>query len=119
MATRNNRRAGHKFECYIANEFVEAGWERCRTTRNAGSKAQDDAGVDLTGCGYTVQCKYTQTAPNMQKLLQSMPGTGFEFNEGIRVVFHKRANSGTTVTMSEQDFFEIIKRLRIAESPQE
>lgn len=109
---KNNRRAGHAFECNMATIFRDIGYHAAATTRNSGGKAADDAGVDLVGTpGWTVQCKYTQQAPNMQKLLRSMPVRGERYNSGTRIVIHKRERQGTTVTMTLEDFVEIARGL--------
>jgi hypothetical protein len=109
---KNNRRAGHAFECDLAIIFRDIGYPEAATTRQMGSKGADDAGVDLVGTqGWTVQAKYTQAAPNMQKLLKSMPGPGEQFNSGRRIVIHKRERQGSTVTMTLEDFVEIARRL--------
>jgi hypothetical protein len=110
-----NRDKGLRFEWKTALNFRLAGYKEAATTR-AESKSMDDAGIDITNCGeWSPQCKSVKSAPNMHKLLKSMPGPGDKFGGGISVVLHHRNNEGTTVTMGEKDFFEIVKRLKWAE----
>jgi hypothetical protein len=107
---KNNRMAGHAFERDLATIFRAIGYPEAATTRQMGSKGADDAGVDLVGTpGWTVQAKYTQAAPNMQKLLKSMPVRGERFNTGTRIVVHKRERQGSTVTMTLEDFVELAR----------
>ena len=110
---RNNRACGHQFECDLATIFRTIGFPEAATTRQMGSKGADDAGVDLVGTpGWTVQAKYTKIAPNMHNLLESMPKEGERFNSGRRIVVHKRANQGSTVTMTLEDFVGLATEIR-------
>jgi hypothetical protein len=99
----NARKKGHGFELATIKRFNELGWE-CVSSRSE-SKRLDDAKVDLCYTDpFQVQCKATETAPNMHTLLKQMPQ-----NNKMNVVFHKRNHKGTTVTMSEEDFFTLVK----------
>ena len=106
------RQKGHRFETRIALQFRLAGYPHAATSR-AESKAKDDALIDITEVGeWQPQCKSTKVAPNMHKLLASMPQDEHRFGGGINIVLHHRNNEGATVTMGEKDFFEIVQRLR-------
>ncbi len=100
-----NRTAGHSFERETVLEFRELGWEKACTSR-AESKNLDDAGVDICFTDpYSVQCKWTDKAPNFHTLLDSMPKDG-----KTNVVFHKRKHGGTVVVMKKEDFYKLVKQ---------
>ena len=104
----NSRKKGHGFELSTIDKFKALGWE-CVSSRSE-SKRLDDAKVDLCYTDpFQVQCKAVETAPNMHTLLKSMPQ-----NEKLNVVFHKRNHKGVTVTMTEDDFFALVKLAELA-----
>lgn len=102
-----NRTAGHGFEREVVQDFRNAGFSECVSSRSE-SKRLDDAKVDLAFTDpFQVQCKFTKLAPNFHTLLKEMPNNG-----KINVVFHKRAHKGVTVTMSREDFFRMVPQVR-------
>lgn len=96
---RNNRRAGHGFERDIRKFFIDLGFLKCETSRYA-SREMDDKKVDLVHTDpFYVQCKYTQQI-NAHNVLASMP----QEKDKINLLFHKKKNLGTVVSMRMEDF---------------
>lgn len=103
----NSRRAGHDYEREARLWWFDHGYRECTTSRYS-SREKDDQKVDLCHTEpFNVQCKRTAQAPNMHKLLKEMPK-----DSNYNVVFHKRPNQGTTVTMSLTDFGELLNMLK-------
>lgn len=103
----NGRQKGHAYERELAKKFRENGFNECVSSR-LESKAEDDRGGDLCFTGeWRVQAKAVERlSPQMHEVLDRMHSDG-----KINVVFHKRNRKGTTVTMSEEDFWGIVRRL--------
>ena len=100
----NVRQKGHNFERYLAKKFREEGYPDCVCSR-AESKTQDDLKVDLCFTGqFNVQAKNVEKLGSIHKILDSMPK-----DSKINVVFHKRTRQGVTVTMTEEDFWTILR----------
>ncbi len=102
----NARTKGHAYEREVVRCFKSLGFSNAVSSRSE-SKNRDDLKVDLCYTSpFNIQCKATETAPNMHKLLDSMPQEG-----RLNVVYHKRNRQGSTVTMSQDDFEEMVKML--------
>ena len=87
--------------------YQALGWRDAVSSR-AESKTRDDQKVDLCYTSpFNIQCKATETAPNMHKLLASMPQEGGRYN----LVYHKRSYQGSTVTMTGEDFEELVEMM--------
>ena len=102
---RNNRTAGHTFERITAQFFKSLGFPFTKTSRYA-SRLLDDQKIDLANTHpFQVQCKYTQSI-NAHKVLSEMPDT----EDKINLLFHKKKNQGTLVTMAQEDFQTLISQ---------
>lgn len=87
--------------------FRELGYSRCLTSR-LESKARDYAKVDLCHTGiWNVQSKAVEGMGSAHSVLASMPEEAGQIN----VVFHKKSRQGTIVSMTEEDFVDIVKLL--------
>lgn len=109
MAKINARQKGHTFEREVAKRWRELGWERCVTSRSE-SKNLDDKGIDLCYTDpFIIQCKAVESL-NIHKAYSAMPDM-----EGMyKVLFSKKNRQGTLVTMSMDDFLELVDKLRVA-----
>ena len=107
MTGKGARRKGHSFERKIMNEFIDLGFDNCKTSRNE-SHTMDVKGIDLvnTGC-FNVQCRSRESQFNYLTLLQAMPEDG-----NYNLIIHKKNYSGELVIISKQDFFELIRMLK-------
>lgn len=98
---------GHTYERALRKEFIELGWDKCKTSRYA-SKALDDSMVDFTDTPpFNIQAKRWKSAPSYHDILNDMPQ-----DENYNVIIHKRPSKGEVVVMSKEDFYEIIKMLK-------
>ena len=107
----NARSKGNSYERKLAQEFRELGFEDCKTSRYE-SKMLDDMKVDLTNTGFfNVQAKAVERlTPTYHDILESMPK-----DNNYNVIFHKRNRKGETVTMSKDDFYDIVNMLQNSE----
>lgn len=97
---------GHAFELAMAKWFKELGWEECVTSRSE-SKRLDDKGVDLCYTKpFNVQLKAVENLGSAHKTLAGMPK-----DSNYNLVFHKKNRQGITVSMSIDDFQEIVEML--------
>jgi len=100
----NGRNKGKNFELTLIKKLKSLGWVKACSSRSE-SRNLDAAGVDVC---YTdplqIQCKAVEKNFNVHTELASMPQNG-KFN----LVFHKRNRLGTVVSMTEEDFFRLIK----------
>ena len=104
-AGKSARQKGHSYELYVLGKHKELGFDKAFTSRNE-SKRMDDAGVDLVGLPYDVQCKAVERlAPSLHEILASMP------DDKIRAVWHKRNRKGTIVALREEDWLKILEFL--------
>ena len=106
MAKSSNyaRTKGHNFELYLAKKFRENGFPDCVTSRSE-SRNEDAKKVDLCFSGqWNVQAKNVERLGSIHKILDSMPK-----DSKVNVVFHKRARQGVTVSMTEEDFWAIVR----------
>ena len=105
-AGKSARQKGHTYELAIKSVHEEIGFNDVYTSRNE-SKRLDDAGVDLAGLPYYVQCKAVERlAPSLHEILSGMPANK------IRTVFHKRNRKGTVVSMPMEDWLTVLKFLK-------
>jgi hypothetical protein len=101
----NARKKGHAFELDILRWFNDRGFTAL-TSRNE-SKRKDDAGIDLCYTEpFSVQCKAVERAINHHSVLAKMPN-----DSNYNLIFHKKSRLGVTVTMTIQDFSEILNML--------
>lgn len=107
MNGKRNRQWGHKFEQDIARWWRTLGFG-CVTSR-AESKSLDDAGIDLVlDAPFDCQLKATEKLGSAHTILAKMkPRKG-----RYKALFHKRKRQGVTVTLSLEDFGEIISKLK-------
>lgn len=109
MATRGRsaRVKGHTFEREMAELFRSLGWEKCVTSR-AESKNKDDQGIDLCYTDpFNIQLKAIENMGSAHKVLSEMPN-----DSNYNVVFHKKNRQGVVVSMSLDDFKELIQMLK-------
>lgn len=105
----NGREKGKRYELKIA-----AMWQRKfgGEVERSGyvNKKLDDAGVDLVGTDpFNIQCKAVEQSLNTHRILERMPQ-----DTNMNVIFHKRNNAGTVVSMDLDDFMEMVMMLRSA-----
>jgi hypothetical protein len=103
----NAREKGKRYELKTAAMWVRHfGGEVERS--GYVNKKLDDAGVDLVGTDpFNIQCKAVESSVNTHRILQNMPE-----DANYNVVFHKRNNAGTVVSMELDDFMELVTMLR-------
>lgn len=107
MSKINSRAKGHAFERQIINLLKELGWTQACSSRSE-SKRTDDAGIDICfSYPLQIQCKAVEALGSAHATLDRMPKVDGVYN----VVFHKKNRQGTTVSMSQNDFFTILKLL--------
>lgn len=104
----NARNKGNKYEQKLCLELKEY-FPNVVTSRSE-SKRTDDLGVDFCYTGiFNIQAKAVEKLRGgHHEILDRMPKIG------INVVFHKRNNKGTTVTMSKELFYELLNDLQNA-----
>lgn len=108
MSGRSSRVKGHAFERSMAEHFRNLGYSKCRTSRYE-SKMLDDMDIDLTNTKpFNIQCKAVENLGSAHDVLSAMPN-----DENYNVVIHKRNRKGIVVSMTLDDFSEIIQMLFI------
>ena len=108
MKKNNSRAVGNSYERQIRRELIELGWDKCETTRFA-SHALDAQNVDFINTPpINFQCKRWSRAPSYHEVLDSMPK-----DNNYNVIIHKRPHKGEIIAMSKEDFYELIKMLKI------
>lgn len=108
MSGRSSRIKGHAFERAMAEHFRLLGYSNCRTSRYE-SKMLDDQDIDLTNTKpFNIQCKAVENLGSAHDTLDAMPK-----DDNYNVVVHKRNRKGVVVSMSLEDFSEIIQMLFI------
>lgn len=106
MSGRSSRVKGHAFERQMAEHFRKLGYASCKTSRYE-SKMLDDMDVDLTNTPpFNVQCKAVENLGSAHDTLSAMPK-----DSNYNIVIHKRNRKGVIVSMTLDDFDEIIKML--------
>jgi len=115
---KNNRAKGHSLERRIRLKFIELGFDKCRTSRQA-SRLLDDSKVDLAQIPYNVQCKkgypkginYTKLFQDMNESLKEHFMEGDPIIDYPKIIIHDkdRKKSEKLVIMQEEDFWKIFK----------
>lgn len=128
--TKRNKAAGNKYECDLANELRELGFEV--VTSRAESKNMDNKKVDIFSplgtdpdktFPFYLQAKFTSANPSYNKLLEEMP------KDRAGLVFHKKSESyeckdskvrhrstGEFVIMRKQDFYNLLNGKKIIQT---
>lgn len=107
MSKINTREKGAKFELAIRDEFRKLGWDKAVSSRSE-SKNKDDQGVDLCFTDpFNVQCKAVENLGPVHKVLAAMPK-----DSNYNLVFHKKNRQGVVVSMTMEDFLELIQMLK-------
>lgn len=104
MSKINAKQKGSAFERAICQWMRALGFE-AETARYVNQKL-DDAGVDIvTDAPYNIQCKAIERmSVSAHQLLDEMP------RDKVPVIFHKRNNKGTIVSMRLSDFGDLISK---------
>jgi len=102
----NSRAKGHAYELQIVNRLKELGYDA--VTSRSESKRMDDLGVDIIdNTDFYIQCKAVEKLkPSLHDILSRMP------TDKVPVVYHKRNNKGSTVTLKQEDFERILLQTR-------
>ena len=100
----NSRAKGNNYEVKLCNELKE--FFPDVVTSRSESKRLDDQGVDFCYTGiFNIQAKAVEKLRGgHHEILKRMPPP----HTGVNVIFHKRNNKGTTVTMSKEDFYNLV-----------
>jgi hypothetical protein len=102
------RTKGHNYERQIAKEMRELGWPDAATSRYV-SQELDDQKVDIARTDpFNIQCKAYKNNPQYTKILSEMP-EGANYN----IVFHKKPRQGEFVIMKKEDFYELLRAMRV------
>ena len=99
----NSRAKGHAYELQIVNRLKDLGYDA--VTSRSESKRMDDLGVDIisTDLNFHIQCKAVEKLkPSLHDILARMP------TDKVPVVYHKRNNKGSTVTLKANDFERLL-----------
>lgn len=107
--TINTRRAGHQYERDLAKELREFFGDEEISTSRYSSRKLDDAKVDIYGTqkyGFHIQAKRYKNNPNIFDILSKMPT-----DECINTVFWKKPHVGEIVSMTKEDFYELLNVL--------
>jgi hypothetical protein len=100
------RRKGHNFERSIRKKLLPL-YPECVTTRFSSIQL-DQLKIDLTNCGpWAMQLKAVERGVYPEKILKEMPQDRSEYN----VVVHKKKGYEPTVSMTWNDFYEILEML--------
>ncbi len=102
----NSRAKGHAYELQIVNRLKELGYDA--VTSRSESKRMDDLGVDIIdNTDFYIQCKAVEKLkPSLHDILARMP------TDKVPVVYHKRNNKGSTVTLKANDFERLLLQTR-------
>lgn len=107
MSIKNARAKGKNYELQIIKLFKSLGWSKCVSSRSE-SRMTDAMGIDICYLApFHVQCKSVENLGSAHKILAGMPRKKGFFN----LVFHKKNRAGTVVSMTEEDFVELLKML--------
>ena len=83
------------------------GWDQAVSSRSE-SKNKDDKGIDICYTDpFNIQCKAIETLGSAHKVLAAMPQ-----DSNYNVVFHKKNRQGVVVSMTMEDFLEIVQMLK-------
>tara|TARA_E500000081_G_C6078966_1_gene326796 strand:- start:549 stop:866 length:318 start_codon:yes stop_codon:yes gene_type:complete len=102
----NARAKGHAYELQIVNRLKELGYDA--VTSRSESKRMDDLGVDIIdNTDFYIQCKAVEKLkPSLHDILKRMP------TDKVPVVYHKRNNMGTIVSLKLKDFEKLLLQKR-------
>ena len=109
MASRGKsaRSKGNSYERKIVRELREYLLFPDAVTSRSESKRTDDKGIDIMYTDpFNFQLKAVERLGNIHKILNGMPN-----DNNYNVVIHKRNNQGEVVSMSKDDFYEILGML--------
>jgi hypothetical protein len=107
VGVKSARAKGHSFELAIRDVFKDMGWDTCVSSRSE-SKNKDDQGIDLCFTDpFNVQCKAVEALGNYHKVLSAMPK-----DNNYNIVVHKRNRQGVVVSMTLEDFVELVTMLK-------
>lgn len=82
--------------------------EEIGTARNL-NRFKDSLKCDIVNIPmFNLQAKATESTPSYHSLLKEMPN-----DTNYNLIFHKRNNRGEVVVLSKEDFYEIIKMLKV------
>jgi hypothetical protein len=102
----NSKHKGNKYEQAVARWWKKRGFKECMTARYA-SKLTDDQKVDLVNTGvFSVQVKAKESGIYPHTELTLMPK-----DSNYNLLFHKRNRKGTVVSMTLEDFGELLDML--------
>jgi len=102
----NSRAKGHAYELQIVNRLKDLGYDA--VTSRSESKRMDDLGVDIIdNTNFYIQCKAVEKLkPSLHDILKRMP------TDKVPVVYHKRNNMGTIVSLKQEDFEKLLLQKR-------
>tara|TARA_X000001036_G_scaffold105067_1_gene98222 strand:+ start:737 stop:1054 length:318 start_codon:yes stop_codon:yes gene_type:complete len=102
----NARAKGHAYELQIVNRLKDLGYDA--VTSRSESKRMDDLGVDIIdNTDFYIQCKAVEKLkPSLHDILKRMP------TDKVPVVYHKRNNMGTIVSLKLKDFEKLLLQKR-------
>lgn len=105
----NVRDKGLSYERKLVIELKELlGIEDIGTSRNL-NRFKDSLKVDIVNVPMlNIQAKAMESTPPYHTLLKEMPQ-----DTNYNVIFHKRNRKGEVVAMSKEDFYEILKMLKV------
>ena len=99
---------GFNYERKIAIEFRKMGWHDCVTAR-AESRNKDSLKCDILNINpFNVQTKCKNNFGNPLPILSEMPQ-----GENYNIVFSKVVSKGEFITMTKNDFYELIQMLKV------
>jgi len=102
------RKRGNNYEVQIAQQFRDMGWAGCVTSR-AESRNTDAKKIDLCYSDpINVQCKCKNNYGNPLPVLEEMPK-----DNNYNIVITKVVNKGEFVSIAKDDFFALIKMLKL------
>jgi hypothetical protein len=122
---RNNRRAGHQYECDCVRDLKAIGFDHVVTSRSE-SKTRDNLKVDIMNreegvhgrLPYNIQCKTTAGTLGYSRLLAEMPRE----TTGVKnVLFHKQTEAkggqfrpvGEYAVLTKKAFLAMAGELRV------
>jgi hypothetical protein len=107
LPIKNARKKGTAYELQIIKLFKALGWTNCVSSRSE-SKRLDDSGVDVCyTTPFQLQCKAVENMGSAHNVLANMPKKAGYYN----LVFHKKNRLGTVVSMTQDDFVELLQML--------
>jgi hypothetical protein len=106
--TINAKNKGSGYERTVAKWWRGKGFKKCETARYVSRKT-DDLKIDLVETGvFSVQAKAQESGIYPHSVLDSMPK-----DSNYNLLFHKRNRKGTIVSMTLEDFGELLEMLLV------